>query len=236
MAHQGLSVSLVALLGVALAGCPASVEAPPPRPPPIVTPPPPALPALGAGKWGDFVSPRFGLQLTLPDGRAWSIDDHAGSWLVARHAATGSELALRTWREDGIANRMRCEEQARLWRKLPAKEGADLVEQRSLDVPPDFDTRVEVGVVTPLPGARAVKDQPSGIRGFVLAFGGKAHRCFAYVFATHAEGPGAEQAVGERLATMVQGSLQKIRLRNDLDPTLPREPLPSELPGAPPPR
>ncbi len=228
MAHPGLKAPLFALL---LAGCPAPVEGTPPRAlPSATTPLPPALPAFASGKWGDFVSPRFGLQLTLPDGRAWAIDDHSGSWLVARHAATGSELALRTWREDGVSHRMRCEEQARLWRKLPDKEGADLVEQRSVNVPPDFDTRVEVGVVTPLPGARGAKATDAGIRGFVLAFGGKGHRCFAYVLTTRAEGPGAEQAVGERLAAMVQGSLEKIRLRNDLDPALPREPLPAELP------
>ncbi|MEO7327440.1 MAG: hypothetical protein ABI193_02600 [Minicystis sp.] len=234
MAHQGLTLALAALL---LAGCPAPVDLTPPRPLPSATAPvAAALPAFNAGKWGDFVSPRFGLQLILPDGRAWSIDDHGSAWLVARHAPTGSELALRTWREDGSAHRVRCEEEARLWRKLPEKEGADLVEQRAVNVPPDFDTRVEVGVVTPLPGARGAKATSTGIRGFVLAFGGKAHRCFAYVFSTRAEGPGAEQAVGERLATMVQGSLEKIRLRNDLDPTLPLEPLPAELPGVPPPR
>ncbi|MFO0755719.1 MAG: hypothetical protein U0359_04480 [Byssovorax sp.] len=227
MAHRGL---ITAALAVLAAGCSGAGEGP-------VTPPPGpsstahaivAQPAFGAGKSGDFVSTRLGLTLPLPDGKSWSIDDHTGSWLVATHAATGSTLSVRTFRVDGAATRARCEEEARLRRKLPDREGAEIVEQHALDVPADFDTRVEVGVVTPLPGGRGAKAKESQIHGFVLAFGGKAHRCFAYAFTTAAEGPGAEQAVGERLATMAQASLAKVKLHSELSPEIGREPLPGE--------
>lgn len=234
MAHQGLIAASLALL---LGACSAPVEQPKaPLPAASGVAPSWVLPSFSAEKWGDFSSRRFGLELPLPEGTSWVIDDHTGSWLEARHATTGSTLLVQASRADGIATRARCEEDARIRRKLPDKEGADRVEQRSIDVPAGFDTRVEVGVITKVPGARGATSSSNVIRGFVLAFGGRAHRCFAYVFTTSAEGPGAERAVGERLATMVQGSLAKVRLRNDLAPELPREGLPSEPPGAPPPR
>jgi len=77
-------------------------------------------------------------------------------------------------------------------------------------VPPEFDTVVEA-FVTPA-------NAPGGaITAFVLAFGGFERRCFAYVFTTSATGPGAEQAVGERLGAMVQGSLEKIGWSGELE-------------------
>jgi hypothetical protein len=175
---------------------------------------------LGDGGLGEFVSLRFGLKVPLPDGKGWKIDDHAGSWFVARHGGSGSELVLKVWRDDAVMNRARCEERARFWRKIPERESADIVEKRAVDVPLGFDTVVEVGVIAP------VGKKGEELRGVAMAFGGKGRRCFAWVYTTSAGGPGAEAVLGERLATMVQGSLSATGTVNELDPQIERAPAP----------
>jgi hypothetical protein len=175
---------------------------------------------LGDGRWGEFVSKRFGVRVPLPDGREWRIDDHAENWLVATHGASGSMLLLRAWREDAVMNRQRCEEKARLWRKLPERAGAEIVARKAMSVPPDFDTMVDVGVV---PSKGQAEGAESGIDAFAMAFGGRARRCFVYVFTTSARGQGAEEVVGERLGAMMQGSLEKLVFESDLEPRIQRE-------------
>jgi hypothetical protein len=200
---------------VALLGCePAQPPAPPPPPAPAPAPAPP--PAFATGAAGTFRSERFALRLPLPDGSAWRIDDHQGPWLTATHAASASTLIVRSWTEDGRATRARCEERARLWRKLPERAGADIMQERAIDAPPGFDTRLLVGVVSGKPGAP--------ISAFALAMGAHAHRCFVWSYTTTAQGLGAEQVVGERLATMVEASLAKVRMESDLTPRIQREP------------
>lgn len=208
-------------LGVLLlVGC----EAPVTRGAAVVTAPPvvkaTVKEGLGDGPWGEFVSKRFGVRVPLPDGRGWRIDDHAENWLVATHALSGSTLLVRAWREDAVTNRQRCEDKARLWRKLPERGRAEIVTRKAVKVPPDFDTVVEVGVV-PSPGRATGHD--AAIDAFAMAFGGWAHRCFAYVFTTSARGQAAEEVVGERLGTMVQGSLEKLVFESDLEPQIRRE-------------
>lgn len=216
------------LLGVGVALVASGCEAPL-----VVVPSAPLAPApgvaaapkgLGDGRAGEFVSARFGLRLPLPDGKSWRIDDHGGHWLIATHAGAASELVVRTWREEAVMNRGRCEERARFWRKIPERESADIVEKHSIDVPPDFDTVVEVGVIAPMPGKKGKAGEP--LRGFALAFGGKGRRCFAWIYTTSAGGPGAEAALGERLATMVQGSLGATTTVNELEPQIDRAPSP----------
>jgi hypothetical protein len=183
---------------------------------------PPAAPAvraregLGEGRGGEYVSKRFGVRVPLPDGQAWRIDDHTGSWLSATHGPSGSVLLLRAWREDGVVNRARCEEKARLYRNLPERALAEIVEQKAVGVPKDFDTVVEVGVIA------SREPGKEGIMAFAMAFGGWARRCFAYVFTTSARGKGTEEIVGERLGTMVQGSLEKLVFESDIDPRIER--------------
>jgi hypothetical protein len=180
---------------------------------------------LGEMPVGEFVSLRFGLKLPLPDGKGWRIDDHGGSWLVATHAASGSELVLKVWREEAVTNRGRCEERARFWRKIPERESADIVEKHAVDVPSGFDTVVEVGVIAPaLVGKKAKAGED--LRGVAMAFGGKGRRCFAWIYTTSAGGQGAEAVLGERLATMVQGSLSATVTVNELDPQIDRTPAP----------
>jgi hypothetical protein len=185
----------------------------------------PVVKGLGDGGVGEFVSLRFGLKLPLPDGKGWKIDDHDGGWLVAKHAGSASELVVRGWREEAVMNRGRCEERARFWRKIPERESADIVEKHAVDVPGGFDTVVEVGVIAPaLAGKKARAGEE--LRGIAMAFGGKGRRCFAWIYTTSAGGPGAEAVLGERLATMVQGSLSATTTVNELEPQIDRAPAP----------
>ena len=155
----------------------------------------------------------------MPDGNAWRIDDHSGPWLLATHPLSSSTLRVRTWIEAGRASRARCEERLRLTNELPSRDEAQIIEQHPIDVPQGFNTQVVVGL------AQVTNESLSG---FVTAVGGRGHRCFAYLFATQAVGPGRERAVGERLATIVEQSLAATKLKNDLVPEIRREPLSSK--------
>jgi hypothetical protein len=196
-------------LGAALAvgGC-----APSPRAvaPPAETPSAPSL--LDGGAWGSFHSKRFGLDIPLPSGRAWTIDDHATPWLVARHDESHSRLLVRSWQANEIVNRERCESAARAWMPLPEREGAELIDEHPLAFPPDHDTRVEVRIA----------GSHERIDGLAMAFGGWAHRCFAWVYTTQASGRGAEAAVAARLAVMVEQSLGKSELVSPRSPRVTR--------------
>jgi len=221
---RSLGRALAGLVLGGLLGCDAPMVVAPITPVgPVALAPVAAVKGFGDGRAGEFVSLRFGLKLPLPDGGGWRIDDHAGSWLVAKHGSAASELVVRVWREEVVMNRARCEERARIGRKIPEREGVDSVEKRAVDVPQGFDTVVEVGVNAPAPAgkkARAGED----LRGFALAFGGKGKRCFAWIYTTSAGGPGAEAVLGDRLATMVQGSLGAMTTVNELDPQIERGP------------
>ena len=203
--------------------------APPPPPAPAPAPAAPAQPAdLGGGELGAYTSRRFDLKLPLPDGRGWRVKDGPAPWLVATHAASSTALLVRTWRDDGRANRGSCEARARLWRDLPRREDAASIERRALDVPAGFDTVVEIGVSDP---PRRASGQPAGagnapIAGFAVAFGGWARRCFAFVATTQATGPGAARLVAARLAAVVEVSLAGLTLESELAPAVPREGVP----------
>jgi len=228
LARATLALALV----LALAGCgapPSPSPQPAPAPPPA-PPPQPAAPVddLGGGAVGDLRSARFDLRLPLPDIRGWRIEDAREPWLTATHAASSTALLVRTWRADDRASRAACEAQARLWRDLPGGSATPLVEQRRIDVPPGFDTVVEIGVSEakqpgqPASDPRASRPAPAEVSGFAVAFGGRARRCFAYVVTTRAAGPGAERQVAARLAAMVEVSLAGLRLESELVPVVPR--------------
>lgn len=169
---------------------------------------------LDGGDWGSFPSKRFGLFVPLPHGSAWKIDDHATSWLTAWHEESHSRLLVRSWATMELVNRERCEEAARGWMTLPEREGTALVDEHALAFPPDHDTRVEVRVAASPGGER--------VDGVVLAFGGWARRCFAWVYTTAASGRGAEVAVAERLAIMVERSLGKMEVVSPRSPKITR--------------
>ena len=210
------------VLRVALAAMVAALPAcdPQPAPPPLVPPQPRASvagPDAPLDK-GVFVSKRFGMRLPLPGGPAWKIDDRSTKWLEAKQPGGGESLAVRLWRDENRMTREKCEATARSLRPLPQRDGAELVDSRRIDVPPGFDTQLDVALVD---------DRKGGFFGFVLAFGGTGRRCFAYVYATHTTGAGADRKVGDRLAEMVEGSLQSLVFESDLDVVLEREASPT---------
>lgn len=215
-------------LGAALSGL--ACEAPL-----AVTPPVTPAPAVAAGDKGvkgfgqgasvEVSSLRFGLKIPLPDGASWRVDDKSGSWLLARNAGAASELLVRVWREEEVMNRGRCEERARFGRKLPERQSMDSVEKHAVGVPAEFDTVVEVGVIAPALEGKKVKPGQD-LRGVAMAFGGKGRRCFAWVYVTSAGGSGAEAVLGDRLATMVQESLGRIGMINELELQIERGPSP----------
>lgn len=165
-------------------------------------------PELSRGAWGDVRSARLDLAFSLPDAARWSVDDARSPWLVASHAPTSSSLVVRVWHEGDRVRRAQCEERARASRTLPVRERADILERRRIDVPPGFDTVVEVGLVAKGPSAP--------IEAFAMAFGGRARRCFAWVFTTAALGPDAERAIADRLAAMTDGALASLALESEL--------------------
>lgn len=157
-------------------------------------------------------SVRFDLAIPLPDGAHFEVDDRAERWFVATHPKTSSTLLVRTWREDDIGGRTRCEARARSWRALPEREGTRLIEARRIAVPPEHDTVAEVRI------RPRTKTNPT--EGIVLAFGGWAKKCFAYVFTTQ---DGDDRIVAARLATIVDGSLARLREESHL--VVPRVPV-----------
>lgn len=93
------------------------------------------------------------------------------------------------------------------------RDVSQIIELQTIDVPHGFDTVVTVGI--------DVGTAPDNLTGFITAFGGHRHRCFAYVFRTVAEGPGCDAVVGERLGTMVERSLLRTKLRDTIVPQMP---------------
>lgn len=171
-------------------------------------------------------SARFNFSLPLPDGASFRIDDQTERWFVATHERTASTLVVRAWREYEIMNRSSCEARARLYRTFPERERSLQVEERRIDVPPGHDTIVDVRM-------RELTGSPR-FEGAVLAFGGWAHQCFAFVFVTRGD---VETTVTGRLSTIVQGSLERMKFTSDLDPkrTPPdlKTPLHLEMTGVP---
>ena len=204
-----------------------------PRPPASA----PGLAPAAAASFPDGASGRlrsrdldFPIELRLPSKSAWQISD-GPTWLVARHAASSSELALRTWRAERLVRRTECVAQARLARgSIPEVHDEAVVDRRAFGTPADFDTELVVGVE---PGAQ-------GISGYAIAIGASVGRCYAAVFTTRVNGSGAEQEVAARLGVAVDRIFASVRLRSVDDRAVrhrmlstPTTPPP---PGTPPPR
>lgn len=232
------ALALLLRLGAALALAGCGAAEPPPKEPPKTAPPKTSIettpPDLATGSWGEYRSERFDLRLPLPDATMWRVEDERSPWLEATHDGAAAKLLVRAWREAGIVDRARCEAQARLWRDLPELERAEIVDLRRINVPPGFDTVAHVGIVAPRGrrGAEPLANRGGGgdggepITGFVMAFGGWAHRCFAYVLTTTASGKGAERLIAVRLASMVELSLLNVKVEREVAPDVPREPPP----------
>lgn len=185
----------------------------PPRPPasapkPATIDPSPPRDTLAIGSsFKTYTSTRFHFTLPLPDRVSFRIEDTTDRWFVATHEPTASTMLVRSWREYEIMNRTSCEERARLYRTLPAREGGVRIDERRVDVPPEHDTMLDVRV--------RERNQTPRFEGTVLAFGGWAHRCFAFVFVT---GDDHEETVAARLSNIVHGSLERMKFHDDLVP------------------
>lgn len=210
---------LILAVGVAvLAGCgpDPGTKAPAPVVPtrPLVAPeaPPPAaelsaFPASpGEPRYRRVLSKRHQVSLPLPDRKGWTLERDGSSFLVMKHGATSSSLVVRVWREQENMNRDRCEERVRRLRDLPDR-GRE-INRRLADIPSGFDSQVDVGFAASPPG------EP--LAGYVLAFGAKARRCFAFAYETAAGGPRAEQIVADRLLVIDGLTLEGLELRSDI--------------------
>lgn len=212
------TTSILPLVALAILGCDTTAPVVPTQPRPSATAPDEG----GVSDPGVFLSKRYGMKLRLPNSSGWKINDSKSRWLTAANSAEGSSLLVRLWRGENRMTRDKCEEIARGFRKLPVREGAEMVSEQLVDVPPGFDTRADVGLMT---------DSKGGLYGFILAFGGLGRKCFAYVYVTRAEGPGADTIVANRLAETMEASLAKITFDSDLEAVLERD---AEAPGADP--
>jgi hypothetical protein len=195
----------MALVGLAAAvGCAAASSAPEPvRKARARSPAQQMLPSeLTDAGWVSVESRRQSLVLALPMREAWRIDDAREPWFLARHAATGSELRLRTWPAPRQVRADECQAQARLWRPSIPPIRDEAVVTRKLSAPEAFAGEIIVGVE---PGG-------DGLEGHVLAFGATVGRCYAAIFTTRASGPGSEDTLGRRLVLIVEAVLPRVRL------------------------
>ncbi len=157
---------------------------------------------LSAEAWKPVRSSRQGIEVPFPDRDAWAVNDVGGQWLVAQHAGSRSEVRLRSWRAPRVNTSESCWEQVRLWRPdFPGAETGSILEQRDLTAPAGYRGEVLVGVTV-------AADVASG---FVAAVGARGGRCFAFWYRTRVSGGTAEQIVGENLAVVSAGMVDRVR-------------------------
>jgi len=192
--------ALVALLLSACGSPPPPAAPPAPEARPAATPP--GEPALDRD-WGERSLARVPALVELPAAREWHA--HAsGSFTVLEHGPTHSSLVLRVTRAARLVRPEQCEADARLARpSLPTSDASSVVERRKLMSPEGFDTRLVVGVEPRVGGS---------VHGFALAVGAATGRCYVACFETESVGPGAPGAVADRLAVVVSGVFETLRL------------------------
>jgi hypothetical protein len=187
---RGLIVAIVAL--GALPGCASSsstqtgAEGPANAAPPVA-------PEIADAQWRTVTLQGLGLHLKLPDATGWHATTQPGAWR-ATHTATNTELTVRTW----PGTRGTAEEGC--WREL---------EQRT----PDPMSRSAVLTLDEprrqgeLAGRVRLRTDADGSRvtGRVEVVLSGAGRCIALVGSTYAEGTGAAEVVGSRLAVVSEG-------------------------------
>ena len=200
-----------ALAACALAGC---AESRPAHPSPPVAAPAGSQAGRGAGwdqgKWGTFHSQRFDLRLPLPDGAAWRIDDHKGSWLPATHPPPGSTLRLRMVLESHALNRAKCEAVVReAERALPVSRSDQVIEDVASGGPPGWDTHV-VTFVQP------DRRDETKLTGQLLAFASNVRKCLGFHFVTDATGADARPTVAARLSDAKERIVRELSFDQDL--------------------
>jgi hypothetical protein len=171
---------------------------------------------LTAEGWGPIASARHGLEVTLPEVGAWTVNDYDESWLVAQHARSRSEIRMRAWRAPRTNSPDDCWQQARLWRPdLPRLVPETMLEQRPLAAPPGYRGEIGVGIVAPGDGL---------VEGYVVAVGARTGRCFAFWYRTRVRGAAAEAIVAENLAVISAGVVDGIE-QSGIEKAVRREPM-----------
>jgi len=200
----------------AIAGCGGEAAAPPPVSA-VAAPRGVAYPVDDAS-WGRFHSKRFLLSVSLPDGRAWKIDDRSQPWLVAAHEPTSSKLVVLGTQEDELMNRHRCETRAReLGWVGPA---LTTVEEQVTVGPEAYDSRVWVAIEAARGG---------GLSGHVYLFGAFLRKCLLVHLTTTVASAGEEAVLSDRLAVASARMIRGLRIdppRVTDDATVPRAPHP----------
>lgn len=186
-----------------------------------------AIAGWESGKWGTFHSQRFDFRLSLPDGKAWRIDDHKGTWLLATHAGTQSTLRARMFLTDHAQNRMKCEATARdADPALPVPGIDQAVDDSSDRVIAGWDARA-VSFVAPVTATATAKGavtvgtpgSASGdaLRGTVLVFASNIRKCFAFQYTTEASGAEARGVLAARMADVRERVVRELRFDHELD-------------------
>ncbi len=147
--------------------------------------------ASALARVGRYVSKRHQLSVSLPDGRAWTIDDHSAEALVASHAPSAARLEVQTTREDILVNRQRCEEKARARGFIPNTPLA-LVHDETMVGPGDFDSRLWVAIGS--------SNREPGLEGHVFLVGAHIKRCLWVHYRSSVASPDDERLLAERLA------------------------------------
>lgn len=197
-------MALVALVALASSGC--AKRTPPPVPPaPAAAPSPPSMTTapLAARGWQSVTSVRHALEVPLPERIGWAVNDRVEPWLVAQHGPSHSDLRVRTWSAERLSTPEGCLARAQLWRPdLPVGTG-ERVEDRALVAPQGYRGRVEVTV------RASASDE--GVEGHVVAYGARTSRCYLLWYRTRAAGPRAIDVVGENLAVVSSGIVDRVR-------------------------
>jgi hypothetical protein len=198
MAHQSLKLltRVSSILALTIGACGGTQPAPP-LPLATSATASPSASATAASfpeekKLLHFHSKRFGVQLPLPDGKGWKINDHSQPELVATHAATTSKITLTVFADPELMNRQKCEDKSRE-KKLVSATEMRVVEQQIVTGPEAYDTRVLIAIEPP-----AMPGKP--IIGHVFAFGGFLRKCLFFHFQSEVPTANDEETLSARLA------------------------------------
>jgi hypothetical protein len=185
-----------------LLGCGGEAARPPRAPEPLAATVPPAPSEAFDRDWAERDLRSVPAIIRLPNARSWHASA-SGTFTLLEQRATHSTLALRVTLAPRLVTPAQCESEARLARPaLPLVEPSAVVERRALSAPAGFDVRLVVGV-TPA---------QNGVHGYALAIGAGTSRCYVAAFETESEGAAAAERVAERLAVVVSGTFETLRV------------------------
>ena len=138
-----------------------------------------------------FHSKRFLVTLALPDGRAWQINDHAKTRLVAVHARTQTQLELEAFDLGELASRQKCRDAA--FSRLEIDPHTHSVIEQAVVVGPEaYDAELQ----STLEASREKQE----IRAHFFAFAGFLRHCITMHVVTIGK-PETLETLSDRLVT-----------------------------------